>query len=156
MARVGQVVASVDGAAIQRARAAKGLTQHQLARIVDVAGGERISGWERGANEPRARIIPELARALGVDPMELLSLPHGVDLRALRLAAGRSAPELAGRLHISLHTYLRWESGQRLPRGEPRIAAALAHELRVSKARVVAALNVTGAVGSPDDTPLVK
>lgn len=130
----------VDGEALHRARSAQGLTQHQLARIVDVAGGERVSGWERGANEPRARIIPELAAALGVDPLDLLDLPNGVDLRALRLVVGRTAPELARAVHVSVHTYLRWEAGLRLPTGQEQILAALCRELGVTKPRLLEAL----------------
>lgn len=127
-----------------------GLTQHQLARIVDVAGGERISGWERGENEPRARVIPELAHALGVDPLELLALPHGVDLRALRLVAGRTAPELARSLNVSLHSYLRWEAGQRLslPVGDRRILTALSRELGVSTPQILEALHRSRAAAS--------
>ena len=132
------------------ARSARGVTQHQLARIVDVAGGERVSCWERGVSEPRARIIPVLARALGVDPLELLSLPNGVDLRALRLVAGRTAPELAQAVHVSVHSYLRWECGQRLPLGDERILAGLGRELGVATTRVVEAMRL--ARGSVSDT----
>ena len=141
----------VDGEALHRARFAMGLTQHQLARIVDVAGGERISGWERGENEPRARVIPQLAQALGVDPLELLSLPNGVDLRALRLVTGRTAPELARALNVSLHTYLRWEAGQRLslPVGDRRILAALSRELGAPAPQILEALHRSRDAGSP-------
>jgi transcriptional regulator with XRE-family HTH domain len=137
------VRSGVDGEALLRARSAKGLTQHQLARIVHVAGGERVSGWERGASEPRARIVPDLARALGVDPMELLSLPHGVDLRALRLVSGLSAPELAQAVNVSVHSYLRWESGERLPLHDHKIHQSLAAALAVTTADVLAALEHT-------------
>ena len=127
-----------------------GLTQHQLARIVDVAGGERISGWERGENEPRARVIPGLAQALGVDPLELLSLPNGVDLRALRLVAGRTAPELARALNVSLHSYLRWEAGQRLslPVGDRRILEALSRELGAPAPQILEALHRSRDAGA--------
>ncbi len=145
----------VDGAAVLRARAARGLSQHQLARIVDVAGGERVSGWERGVGQPRARIIPDLARALGVDPLDLLSLPHGVDLRALRLVAGRTAPELARAVNVSVHTYLRWEAGQRLPVGDSRVLDGLSAQLGVPLERVVEALESSrGADATGDPTRL--
>jgi len=143
----------VSGAAVRRARSRRGLTQHQLARIVEIAGGDRVSGWERESTQPRARIIPDLARALGVDPLELLSLPNGVDLRALRLVAGRTAPELAQAVHVSVHTYLRWESGQRLPLGDGRTLDTLSGQLGVPVKRVVEALELSRRAGSTGETP---
>jgi len=62
---VAPVQTRVDGHALQRARSARGLTQGQLARVIDVSGGERVSEWERGVKAPAVRIIPELAAALG-------------------------------------------------------------------------------------------
>ena len=138
----------VDGVAVLRARSEKKLSQHQLARIVDVAGGERVSGWERGVGQPRARIIP----GLDVDPLELLFLPNGVDLRALRLAAGRTAPELAQAVHVSVHSYLRWESGQRLPLQDDRMLGNLSGQLGVPVAAVVEALNRSRG-SETDDAP---
>jgi len=130
----------VAGEAILRARSDCGLTQHQLARAVGIAGGERISEWERGVSQPRARMIPRLAEALGVAPIELLSVPAGVDLRALRLMAGRSAPEMAQAVNVSVHTYLRWEAGERLPNADRRTVVALSRHLRRPLSEVVAAL----------------
>lgn len=143
----------VSGAAVRRARSRRGLTQHQLARIVEIAGGDRVSGWERESTQPRARIIPDLARALGVDPLELLSLPNGVDLRALRLVAGRTAPELALAVNVSVHTYLRWEAGQRLPLGDTRTLASLSRQLGVPVERIAKALEASRGSGSTGDTP---
>jgi len=151
--RLSGVRTGVDGAAVLRARSAKRLSQNRLARIVDVAGGERVSGWERGVGQPRARIIPDLARALGVDPLELLSLPNGVDLRALRLVAGRTAPELAQAVNVSVHTYLRWEAGQRLPLGDTRTLASLSRQLGVPVERIAKALEASRGSGSTGDTP---
>jgi len=151
--RLSGVRTGVDGAAVLRARSAKRLSQNRLARIVDVSGGERVSGWERGVGQPRARIIPDLARALGVDPLELLSLPNGVDLRALRLVAGRTAPELAQAVNVSVHTYLRWEAGQRLPLGDTRTLASLGRQLGVPVERIVEALEASRGSGSTGDTP---
>lgn len=145
----------VDGVAVLRARSEKKLSQHQLARIVDVAGGKRVSGWERGVGQPRARVIPGLAGALDVDPLELLFLPNGVDLRALRLAAGRTAPELAQAVHVSVHSYLRWESGQRLPLQDDRTLGNLSGQLGVPVAQVIEALNRSRGSEESDDAPTV-
>lgn len=122
---------SVSGEAILTARTKKRLTQHQLARAVGIAGGERVSEWERGVAEPRARLVPIIAEALGVSSVELLVLPAGVDLRALRLMAGRSAPEVARSVNVSVHTYLRWEAGERLPLSDRRILIALSRQLGI-------------------------
>src|SRR6185436_10254462 len=86
-------------------------------RLIDVAGGERISRWELGASAPRPEILHRLAQALGVGAAELLEAGGPADLRRLRTSAGLSARTLAARAHISAPTYIRWESGRttRLP-----------------------------------------
>jgi hypothetical protein len=63
--------------------------------------GEQILDLERGIDEPNPRLILALAEALTVEPMQLLLLPNGVDLRALRLRTGLSAAELARTAHVS-------------------------------------------------------
>lgn len=133
--------ARVDGAALRRARVAKGLTQADVARAVHVAGGERVSAWEREAGFPDVRLVPVLAALLGVDPLSLLALPEGeVDLRGLRWSAGLTAEEVASRLHVSRNTFLRWESGARtMPRDEP-LVETLAQVLNTSPEVVLGAL----------------
>jgi transcriptional regulator with XRE-family HTH domain len=115
---------------------------------VGIAGGERVSEWERGVAEPRARLIPRIAKALEVPPIELLVLPAGVDLRALRLMAGRSAPEVATSVNVSVHTYLRWEAGERLPLSDRRILVALSRQLGIPLRDVINALARTGGDGA--------
>jgi transcriptional regulator with XRE-family HTH domain len=134
---------SVSGEAILTARTNLRLTQHQLARAVGIAGGERVSEWERGVAEPRARLVPKIAEVLGVSPVELLVLPAGVDLRALRMMAGRSAPEVATSVNVSIHTYLRWEAGERLPLSDRRILIALGRQLGIPLRDVFDALERT-------------
>jgi transcriptional regulator with XRE-family HTH domain len=94
-----------------------GLTQHELARLIDVAGGERISRWELGSSAPRPEILHRLAQALDVGAADLLEAGGPADLRRLRTSAGFSARALAARAHMSVPTYVRWESGRtkRLP-----------------------------------------
>jgi transcriptional regulator with XRE-family HTH domain len=94
-----------------------GLTQHELARLIDVAGGERISRWELGSSAPRPEVLQRLALALNVDVPDLLVAEGPADLRRLRTAAGLSARTLAAQAHMSAPTYIRWESGRmaRLP-----------------------------------------
>ena len=106
------VSASVDPVAIREARRKAGLTQHQVARVVDVAGGEAVARWERGASEPKPATLRRLAELLEVRPAELLRRDEGkIDLRYLRLAAGLDSAWVANRLHVSIATYLRWERG---------------------------------------------
>jgi transcriptional regulator with XRE-family HTH domain len=94
-----------------------GLTQHELARLIDVAGGERISRWELGSSAPRPEMVHRLAQVLNVGAAELLEATGPADLRRLRTFAGLSARTLAARAHMSVPTYVRWESGRtkRLP-----------------------------------------
>jgi transcriptional regulator with XRE-family HTH domain len=97
-----------------------GLTQHELARLIDVAGGERISRWELGSSAPRPEILQRLAQTLNVGVVDLLEAGGPADLRRLRTSAGLSARTVAARAHMSVPTYVRWESGRtkRLPAGQ--------------------------------------
>jgi DNA-binding XRE family transcriptional regulator len=67
-----RVESVVDPVALRDARLRMGLTQHELARLIDVAGGERISRWELGSSAPRPEILHRLAQALNVDAADLL------------------------------------------------------------------------------------
>jgi transcriptional regulator with XRE-family HTH domain len=109
--------AGIDPVALRDARLRMGLTQHELARLIDVAGGERISRWELGSSVPRPKLLQRLAQALNVGPADLLDVGGPADLRRLRTSAGLSARTLAARAHMSVPTYVRWESGRtkRLP-----------------------------------------
>lgn len=131
----------VDPKAVRVARERARLTQHELARLIGVAGGERVSRWERGASEPRPEVLHRIAAVCEVEVRSLLIAPQGeADLRRLRFVAGLSAQQVADRCHISLPTYARWESGQttRLPSASS--VEALGGVLGVSSAEVAAAL----------------
>ena len=145
------MASGVDPAALRAARERAGLTQHQLARLVGVAGGERISRWELGASEPRPDIVVRLAKALDLPALQLLEIVDEVpDLRALRFAAGLSAVEVAARVHVSKTTYQHWESGrwERMP--ERRKLQALARALSVGVLETVAALERSRALARGD------
>lgn len=122
----------LDSQALRRARVAAGLTQHQLARLVGVAGGERVSRWELGTSSPRPQLVLHLAGVLGVDLNELYARPREGDLRSLRVAAGMSMDELASRIHASKTTISRWESGDVVRPLSVRVLALLAEALGVS------------------------
>ena len=139
--RSGQVV---DGAALRSAREKAGLTQHDLAYEIGVAGGERVSRWERGASEPRPAVLHRVAAVLGVQVSQLLVSPQSEpDLRRLRVLAGLSARQVAEQAHVSLPTYARWEAGsfERLPSAAS--LQALAKALDVSVEAVTAAVEST-------------
>lgn len=103
---------SVNPTALRTARERAELTQHQLAHLVGVAGGERISRWELGLDEPRPETLARVARALDVPAMDLLLADAGRrDLRALRYSTGLSVRDVSVAAHVSTRTYSRWELG---------------------------------------------
>jgi len=133
----------LDPVALRSARVCAGLTQHELARIIGVAGGERISRWELGTSAPRPEMLHRLAEVLGLGVDDLLvRTDRPADLRRLRTAAGLSARDLAARAHLSVPTYVRWESGRmdRLPSGPALtlLAAALDATVEDVQAALVA------------------
>lgn len=102
----------LDVAALRAARVRAGLTQHEFARLVGVAGGERVSRWELGTSSPRPEILRRIAATLDVSLADLVVAgAEPADLRGLRVAAGLSMEELATRVHVSKATLSRWESG---------------------------------------------
>jgi transcriptional regulator with XRE-family HTH domain len=55
---------------IRELREAKGLSQHDLGRLLDVLG-DTVGHWERGDTVPRQRNARRLAKRLGVSVEEL-------------------------------------------------------------------------------------
>jgi transcriptional regulator with XRE-family HTH domain len=143
--------AGVDPGALRNARLRMGLTQHELARLIDVAGGERISRWELGSSAPRPEILQRLARALNVGAADLLEAGGPADLRRLRTSAGLSARTLAAQGHVSVPTYIRWESGRtkRLPARQ--VLKPLAKALNVTVEDVESAIVIARANASQAD-----
>ena len=139
----------VDPVAVRDARRRAGLTQGELARLIDVAGGERISRWELGSSAPRPEMLLRLAQALNVDVGDLLEAEGPADLRRLRTSAGLSARTLADRAQMSVPTYIRWESGRtRLPARQALKPLGKALHVRVEaveSAIAIAIANVTRA-----------
>ncbi len=121
--------------------------------MVRIQGGELIRRFEQGAVEPNARMIVTLAEALGVDAVALLVRPHGNELKALRLASGRSPADMAAAVHVSVHSYLEWEAGQNLPLYNDRILTQLTDTLRCSRDDILTALDNAAA---PDPHPVAQ
>ena len=64
--------AYVTGETIKRLREAKGMTQAELARRLDV-GDKAVSKWETGKGLPDISLLESLAAALGVSLLELFA-----------------------------------------------------------------------------------
>jgi len=112
-----------------------------VARELDVAGGEAVARWERGASEPKPATLRRLAEVLGVAPGDLLHRDGGrIDLRYLRLAAGLESAAVAQRLHVTMNTYLRWERGAWTVMPADAVVAGLARAFGVSPETVSGAL----------------
>lgn len=126
--------------ALRAARLAAGLTQHELARRIEVAGGERVASWERGAAVPRPHLVQRLVQVLDVPAEQLLAPSAVMDLRQLRVAAGLSARELADKVHVSVPTLARWESGRFTRPLRRESVELLAQALEVPVERVQQAL----------------
>ena len=103
---------ALNVAALRAARERIGLSQNQLARLAGLAGGDRISKWERGEARPRSpRALHAVAQALDVEAIDLLLLPEsGPNLRWWRFVAGLSVTELAAGTNHSVSTVKRWEA----------------------------------------------
>lgn len=134
---------AVDPTALRAARERRGMTQHQLARLVGVAGGERVSRWELGLDEPRPDLLVRLARVLDSPPVDLLTTGARRDLRGLRYCAGLSSAELAAAVHVSTRSYARWESGSWVRPPSAENLRALARRLNVPVGAVREALDLT-------------
>lgn len=133
----------VDPTALRAARERLGLTQHQLARLVGVAGGERISRWELGLDEPRPDSLARLASVLHAQIIDLLDVDREHrDLRALRYCAGLAASEVAVAAHISVRSYSRWESGSWVRPPSAESLRAIARKLDVPVTAVRDALQL--------------
>lgn len=135
---------TVDGAALRAARIRAGLTQHELAHLIGVAGGERISIWELGTSAPRAETLPSLAKALAIPISGLLPESQGSpDFRRLRLLAGHSQQMIAARAHVSKATVARWDRGHFVRTPHRDELRELGRLLGVSASAVETALNLS-------------
>lgn len=131
----------VDPDALRVARESAGLTQHELARRVGAAGGERISRWELGSSQPRPDFIWKLSTVLDIEATQLLRHPAaGPDLRWLRLVRGLTVVDASRAVNISKEVYLRWESGRWTRPPSPGTLERLAETLHESVDTVVDAL----------------
>ncbi len=125
---------ALDGDALRPARERAGFSQNDLARVLGLASGGRISLWERGEARPRSpQLLHALAAALATPVAELLESPQGgPTLRWLRFAAGLSVEELALATHTSPSSVKRWEA-EGLVRPTERVVSALVQALNATE-----------------------
>jgi transcriptional regulator with XRE-family HTH domain len=134
-------VARFDGAVLARAREAAGLSQSALAARIGASSKQRIWHWERGAEQPQPRFIPEIARVLQVDALALLDAdPAHPTISALRLAAGMTCSDVWRRASIAKTTYHRIDRGVGARRPDPAVVTALTRVLHVPEAQILAAI----------------
>jgi transcriptional regulator with XRE-family HTH domain len=100
------------GAVLRRARELAGLTQAELAFQAGVFDDARVRSWERGAEQPSAAKVSRLARALGIDALELYGGdPARPPLALLRRVAGLTLMELARQTGLTYARCQRIEQG---------------------------------------------
>jgi len=131
------------GDRLRAAREAAGLSEKDLTLSLGLSGPIRIRQWENEVERPRPRFIPQLADALGIDPLHLLDVdPADPPLAALRLAAGKSTKDLAP-LGMSAMTYLRIEDARVAAEVSGEMVAAIAEALALEPERIAAAIRRT-------------
>ena len=81
--------------------------------------------------------------------MEFCAMPNGVDLKALRLASGKTSTEIAQQTQVSSATYLRWESGRSRATPDPAVRRRLAKALSIRLPGLETALEATTRDSSP-------
>jgi transcriptional regulator with XRE-family HTH domain len=134
-------VARLDGSRLAEARLSARLTQAAVAERLGLSSAVRVSLWERGAEQPRARFIPLLAEMLDTDPLDLLvGEPSAPTISALRLAAGLSREDVWTQAQISKMTYHRIDRGVGVRRPDPTIIRSLARVLEQDEADTLAAV----------------
>ena len=107
---------SFNPASLRAARLAAGLTQAEVAKRAGMARTNYVN-LEAGGTNPGLHILPRLAKAVGVEPRELIDLhADEVTLRDLREWAGLSQTETARALGFkSATSYARIETGRTEP-----------------------------------------
>ena len=79
------------GRAVRRLRQERGMTQAELAARLGL-GRTSVTNLEKGQQSPPLSMLPEIARALGVDPLHLIAI-------AVRPGGRAEAGTLAATVH---------------------------------------------------------
>ncbi len=82
------------GALVKEARTAKGLSQAALAGIVDGISAADVGKIERGEKEPAEAVVRQIAKALGVTQVSLVSAMTGAGKAAsAKASSGKTSPK---------------------------------------------------------------
>jgi transcriptional regulator with XRE-family HTH domain len=101
-----------DPARLRAVREAAQLTQGALAASAGVHVST-VGEWESGRQVPRVETVAALARALRIEPADLLEpLDGALTLERLRAAAGRSQQQIADTAGMLRNTYSAVERGE--------------------------------------------
>jgi transcriptional regulator with XRE-family HTH domain len=107
-----QGASGFDPARLRAARAEARLTRGGLAEAVGVHVSS-VSEWEAGRQVPRVETVAALARALSIEPSDLLEpLDGALTLERLRAAAGKSQQQIADAAGMLRNTYSAVERGE--------------------------------------------
>jgi transcriptional regulator with XRE-family HTH domain len=113
-------VLNTPGDHVRTARLDRGLTQKQLAELLEVTSST-INNWERGRSTPALQTLPKLVSFLGYDPAMDGGAP---EVARMRRPLGLTRETFAVRLGVDPSTLARWERRERAP--------SLAHEVRIA------------------------
>lgn len=146
--RTNEAVRSFDPEALRRLRQARGLSHDALGARVGIAR-PRLIAYEKGTKRVGLHSLHLLARALGVDPLELTTVTRATaTLADLRARAGVSMTDLADRL--GMHRTM-WDRIERGERGlSPTAAEAVGDVLGIKGSEVRRALE-RGLAAIPED-----
>ena len=132
---------------LAEARAAAGLTQGSLARLVGVSEWT-VRAWEGGSRPPTAHHLASLAEALQVSAAYLAPLPDNPRLRHIRQQAGLTQADIAKTLGAPVGSVGQIEAGRWWPSAAERWASA--YGVRLSAFRAAWETSRSGAT-SPDE-----
>jgi len=134
-------IAHFQAARLRALRAARGLTQGELATAIEV-GRRSVTLWETGGRAPDLAVLVRLVAVLGCDIADLVVVPaQERTLLSLRILSGLSQEAAATALGWSRQTLYAVETGERAPSDDQR--ATLARVYRCAAADVSAAAVVT-------------
>jgi transcriptional regulator with XRE-family HTH domain len=108
-----QGASDFDPARLRAAREAAQLTRGALAKAANVHPSS-VGEWEAGRQVPRVETLAALARALHIQPGDLLQPAEGgaLTLDRLRAAAGKSQQQIADAAGMVRNTYSAVERGE--------------------------------------------
>lgn len=132
----------IPGPLLQRLREEAGMTRSEVARRVGVWDSASVAAWERGRQQPAPVNVPLLARALGVQPLDLFEPAGTPSVGVLRRAAGLTLTQLAAKAGLSYARCQRIEKGLVEPSTED--VARLASAIGATQKRLRAAVHAAG------------